>query len=296
MNPDSLELADHGAVVASGQYVHVIWHGTIQGSGQNHVKYRRSTDFGATWSDPRSLGSGSLPSPKLTGSGSNLHLTWNSWLRGPDSVYHCYRRSDDNGETWGDSISLAADPYDPSSTSINIYESTHLAVSGPNAYFVWSSDQDNRSTGYYTDLYLRVSPDEGRTWGPPERITNYQVDTAAGNVATLPWIALSGTGMHIVWDNVWDVVSYDFGSFRNQVKYLQSLDGGESWGEEISLSEQHYGNYPYGYPQIVAAGEDLHTIWRDAEAEGVLHRVNPGGSSSVTQSADDRHGDLLLLR
>ena len=295
MNPDPLEWTDHGAVAASGQYVHVLWSTTPAG-GERLVNYRRSTDHGATWSDQHVLGYGYSAAPAITAAGPVLHLTWNSWARGADSVFHCYRRSEDNGETWGDSTWLAADPFDPSSTSINIYENTHLALSGSDAYFVWSSDQDSRSTGYYTDLYLRVSTDEGKTWGPTRRITNYQDDTASGNVAADPRIAVSGTSLHIVWDNVRDVVSYDFGQFNNEVKYLLSADGGETWGEEVSLSEPQANNYPYGYPQIIAAGDDLHAIWRDAEAAGILHRINPGGSSSVTPPAIDRPaGEWLLL-
>lgn len=297
MNPDPLEWTDHGALSASGPYVHIVWNGTTLGSGEYRVNYRRSTDFGATWSDTRVLGYGLAPNPALTGAGSVLHLTWNSWVNGADSVFHCYRRSEDNGETWGDSTWLAADPYEPSSTSINIYENTHLALSGSNAYFVWSSDQDNRSTGYYTDLYLRASTDKGKTWGPARRITNYQDDTASGNVAADPWLAVTESGLHLVWDNLWDVVSYDFGQFSNQIKHLQSTDGGLTWGEEISLSEPQANNYPYGYPQIIAAGDDLHAIWRDAEAGGVLHRLNPGGSSSVEPSAvDTPPAKWLLLR
>lgn len=294
MNPDPLEWTDHGAVSASGRYVHVVW-SSPPDSGETRVDYRRSTDFGATWSDTRVLGYGFAPNPGLTGAGSVLHLTWNSWVNGADSVFHCYRRSEDNGETWGDSTWLAADPFDPSSTSISIYENTHLALSGSNAYIVWSSDQDNRSTGYYTDIYIRASTDEGKTWGPAERITNYQDDTASGNVAADPWLVVTDNGLHLVWDNLWDVLSYDFGRFNNQVKYLQSSDGGVTWGEEVFLSEPQANNYPYSYPQIIAVGEDLHAIWQDAGAAGVLHRLNPGGSSSVWPSATDPVSDRYLL-
>ncbi len=109
-----------------------------------------------------------------------------------------------------------------------------LAVSGDTVHVVWS---DHRTNGYA--IYYDRSVDKGITWSVAVPIT----DTTGK--ATMPAIAVSGSGIHVVWMDTLLGIRASY--------YKRSLDGGNTWGPNVCLD-----NGTKFWPGIAASGSRLY--------------------------------------
>ncbi|MEO0098161.1 MAG: hypothetical protein ABIK94_01035 [candidate division WOR-3 bacterium] len=177
------EDAEHPSLTASGQYVHVVW------TKDGEIYYKRSTDNGGRWGDTIRLtdAPGLSTYPSITASGSDLYLVWIDHRDGNPEVY--YKRSTDNGVTWGVDIRLT----DNSGNSI----CPSVTISGSCLHLLWSDNPDNNKDIYYkrnpnanliTDIgvFAIVSPsgliDSGTTVTPACTVYNYGRTTAGYSV------------------------------------------------------------------------------------------------------------------
>ena len=93
----------------------------------------------------------------VAASGNFVHVVWYDERDLNKEIY--YKRSADEGVTWGSDIRLT----NQISTSTN----PSIAVSGQIVHVVWFDGRD----GNY-EIYHKRSVDNGVTWGPDTRLTN----------------------------------------------------------------------------------------------------------------------------
>ena len=140
-----------------------------------------------------------------------------------------------------------------------------IIASGSIIHAAW---YDNRDGNY--EIYYKRSSDDGFTWTNDTRLT------ADNSVSQRPSLAVSGSYVHMVWN---DRVS------NEEVYYKQSTNGGLTWGVNIRLT-----NDPNlsTYPVIAASGNLVVTAWsenRDGNYEIYYKRSTDFG---ITWGADTR--------
>jgi hypothetical protein len=123
--PGSSEYPD--IAVGSMGYSHVVWHDLTATSYE--IYYKRSTDWGVTWSTSRRLtwtSTGSLEPVVAVDSSGNPQVFWREYLPGSMEIYH--KRSTDGGATWSTNQRLTWNSGSPNCPSL---------PSAPRAIFIW---------------------------------------------------------------------------------------------------------------------------------------------------------------
>ncbi|NIM77413.1 MAG: hypothetical protein GTO20_01330 [Candidatus Aminicenantes bacterium] len=192
--------------------IHVIW--KDMSDGEWNVYYRRSTDFGETWSDIQILtyGYNSLCCPELAVSGGgNVYVVYSA--SGFDDKFDIFlRRSRDNGVTW-ENVTMISEPgYSSYVPDIAANNYGKVAV-------VWhESIKSNRS-----DIFLSRSHDYGDTWSEPVNVS----DNIGPSDSAVVAVHAEGN-IFTAWKDYrpgqWDI-------FFRCYQY-----GASTWGEIINLS------------------------------------------------------------
>ena len=127
------------SIAASGSLVHIVWYD--HRSGDNEIFYKRSADGGITWGNDTQITNslGASLNPSVAVSGSAVHVVWYDTRDGDLEIY--YRKSDDEGLTWGTDVRLTNAPY-PS-------ENPSIAISGPVVHLAWTDNRDGNAEIYY---------------------------------------------------------------------------------------------------------------------------------------------------
>ncbi|MCI0633044.1 MAG: glycoside hydrolase, partial [Actinobacteria bacterium] len=170
-------------VSASGDDVYVAWTDsrdamTVDRSEEEY--FRHSHDGGATWDDEVRLTSDPANSwaPSLAADGSSVWVTWFDERGGDWEIY--LKQSTDRGATW------SADRRLTHSAGASVRPSLTRRGSALHIVF-WDSRDGNE------EIYWLTSPDRGKTWSGPTRLTR------AGSGSTLPSAAAAKSGVHVVW-------------------------------------------------------------------------------------------------
>lgn len=218
---------------AEGNNLHVTWHDTRDGNYE--IYYKRSTDGGATWGADVRISNDNQYSyrPSIAASGSTIHIVWyDGRIVNNAEIY--YRRSTDNGVTWGPETRL---------TNANLGSSfPSIAVNGNMVHMTWTEYRDVND-----EVYYKRSTDGGTTWGSDVRITNNPQTTNS------PFILVSGSKVWIVYDDV------ELG-FR-EVYIRRSFDDGSSWGSQIKISDTD--NWVSWFSSAAVQDSTLHVVWID---------------------------------
>ena len=162
-----------------------------------------------------------------------VHVVWYDNRDGNYEIY--YKRSPDDGATWGPDARLTDEPSLSSNPSV--------AVAGPEIHVVWEDERDQE-----IEVYHKCSTDGGNTWGP-----DVQVTVVAGPQG-MPSVAVVGGCVHVVW--------VDFSVMGNsEIYFSRSVDGGTTWDTPVQIS-----NAP-GFsasPSIATYGSNVHVAWDDS--------------------------------
>jgi hypothetical protein len=246
---NSIGWSGHPSVSVSGSVVHVVWHDYRDGNYE--IYYKRSTDAGVSWGADTRLTNNTTMSelPTVTASGSIVDVLWQDNRDGNYEIY--YKRSTDAGVSWGADTRLtnnSASSYNPS-----------VAVSGSVVHVIWT---DNRDVSY--EIYYKRSTDAGVTWGADTRLTNNPYASVS------PSVAVSGSVVHVVWDDRRD------GS-NGEIYYKRSTNEGVSWGADTRLTNNTAESW---YPSIAVSGSVVHVIWRDYRDGNfeIYYKRNPTGN------------------
>jgi hypothetical protein len=254
------------SIAAKGRYVHIAW--TEVRNNIANIYYIRSDNSGSSWWSPVGLTDPAIASsnPSISVSGSYVHLVWqdNAYSSPPEIEY---KRSFDNGATWGATVRVTNGP------SNCIYGT--IASSGQNLHVAW---HDDRATN---EIYYIRSTNNGVTWGPEVRLADGSGD---------PSISVSGQIVHVVWEDQGNLALY------RAVYYKRSTDGGVTWGSEQRLNDILYYSE---HPTIISSGSKVHVVWEDRRnsyyAEIYYDRSTNGGvnwSTDTRLSFDSLHSGL----
>jgi hypothetical protein len=219
------------SLAVSGSKIHVVW--VDDTPGNNEIFFRRSSDNGASWAKTKRLTytTGSSFSPTVAVSGSDVHVVWGDTTPGNWEVF--YRRSSNDGATWGKKRRLTKD------TGVSTNPS--IGVSGSDIHVVW---EDNRPGNL--EIYHKRSTDNGATWSKAKRLT---VTAGTSRYAD---IEVSGSFIHVVWR--------DETPGNKEVYYLRSTDNGATWGSTRRLTN-NAGNSER--QAIAVSGSNVHVVWQD---------------------------------
>ncbi|HOW25589.1 MAG TPA: T9SS type A sorting domain-containing protein [Bacteroidales bacterium] len=244
----------HPRIASDGYNVHVAWH--IYDALQDiyGIHYMNSTDGGLHWSEDKWLTPDQTYAynATLAISGSEVHIAWNDASEGTFQIF--YRKSSDNGTTWGPEIQLTYDSF----TSYAAVPS--IAVSGNSVNIVWEDTRDGTF-----GIYFKGSIDGGESWGEDIWITDYDMESR------FPNLALSDSVLHVVWQE-WQWGSNEY----NEIYYDHSTDGGETWIKNTWLNDYSSSSE---HPQIAVSGTVLHVIWADYRDDNyeIYYKRNPTG-------------------
>jgi len=226
MNKVEAEVSGSSEISAtSGSNRFVVWQDETPGNAD--IFFRRSTDNGATWK-PKvnlSINPGSSSSPQIAVSGSNVFVVWRQANADEELVQAdiFFRKSTDNGATWGSKINT-------SMTGSHHSSSPRVAASGSNVYIAWVDDNG---------VFSRRSTDNGATWKPKVNL---------GNSVAPPQIAVSGSNVYVVWTG------------SNDILLRRSTDGGATWKSVENLSNNAGESVS---PQVAVSGSNVYIIWTD---------------------------------
>jgi hypothetical protein len=212
-------LGDSG-IAASGRNVYVAY-------GSDPVYVRRSTDEGATFSEPILLSQDGVmhETDSLTAEASDVFAItfrrtgWRrDWCCGRDVGDLVLHRSTDFGAAWL--------PEVPLTTAGGAFR-VSIAVSLPYVHVVWSDFRGDRWAIYY-----RRSTDSGATWEPEQRLV------APGLEETnRPQIAAFGKAVHMVWMDNRDGNGPCYTlPHCTETYYMRSFDAGASWSAARRLT------------------------------------------------------------
>jgi hypothetical protein len=192
--------------------VHVVFQ-----SGGN-IWYYRSSDNGKTWPHSKKITSTGDPSSAgiVADYKGNVHVVW---MAGPSwSEETFYRRSTDNGNTWGD-ITLLSEDDDTATVKVCIAVSEDTTV-----HVAWHETPNKR------DFWVKYifSPNAGNDWSPEREIAYWDA------ALDYPDIAALGNLVGITWEtgNLPTKGSEGYGAW-----FSGSTNGGSSWSTPKDISD-----------------------------------------------------------
>jgi len=229
-------------------------------TGKNNLYFSSSFDGGRTWIRNLNITDNSTPDPHLpdmeTDDGGNIYLVW-----GDEAIGNTYfSLSMDSGRSWTQPVMI----NDVSSCA---YE-PHLAVDDEGIIYVtWGDARED----FWGDVYFARSADCGSSWTPNVRVN----DTTSGfqAFADIGFYEFTQSSEHIY------ICWQDKRSGRGEVYFSKSLDGGETWGENVRVSDGDWAEYPR----------------MAVDSEGVIHILcsgrRPEGNMSIFYGKSTDTGD-----
>ncbi len=211
-------------VSVSGNTVHVAfetWWGSVP-ILYDHIQYCRSEDGGKTWTTPINISYREEPEsglPDIASYNEHVYVVWRDTRNNAPETW--INISHDGGRTWIGEFNL--------SKIDGCYSSwPHIAVDGSTVVVVWGDDRDHPALGS-NSVYLRVSLDNGTTWGPEIRVTNItDVDDRYDDIPT--WVLVNGSNIYLLFDRGFPDTGY------YETMFTKSSDLGQTWTTPVLLS------------------------------------------------------------
>jgi hypothetical protein len=233
-------------VAVNDTHVHVGWRDD-RINRRDKIFYKRSPDLGHTWqedmliSDPPEEMYESSPDMALTTN--CLHVVWAYYLKPlPEQGHVYYRRSLDNGATWGDIYYLSS--YDMQSRP-------SIATFGDTVYVVFTRTIEHPYEPNEHFTILRKSYDEGATWTEPHVIADYYAECISGVLRA------NEAGLHYVFQHKDDFDDPGNPHRSQEIFYVHSPDRDTTWTDPI----------------IVSHRDSIHSQWASmcVDNEGTVH-------------------------
>ncbi|MFH1050427.1 MAG: exo-alpha-sialidase [bacterium] len=155
---------------------------------------------------------------------------------------------------------------DPAKSYIGGAAQVNIASTGDTVHVVWY-DARNGNWG----IFYKHSTDGGLNWGSDTPLTSHF------GKSRYPTIALNGSIVHVAWGDDRDD--------DDEIYYIRSTDGGNTWEQEKRLTDADGDSYS---PCMAVSGNDIHVTWhdeRDSVWEIYYKRSTDGG---VTWEEDVR--------
>lgn len=190
-------LSYYPSVAASGNNVHIVW--CDERDGNQEIYYRRSVNNGTDWGTATRLTNNDSVSMSscIAVSGDTVHVVW---LENRDDNYEIYyKRSTDNGTTWGTDTRLTNAPGYSTDPTITVF--------GSAVHVAWIDTRDGNE-----EVYYKYSMDNGTGWIPDTRLTNNSSESLAPNIAAF------GEDIHVAWADYRNVNSEIYYKHASEVR------------------------------------------------------------------------------
>ncbi len=246
------------SIAVSGTKVHVVFK-EQELNQPGDIFYRRSANNGSFWETDIRLTNDQFISenPSIAVNGQMVNVVWSDSRDGNYEIY--YKRSLDEGVTWGNDIRLTLDG--------NSSVSPTIAATNSYVYIFWSDDRDGNS-----EIYFKLSTDNGISWSADTRLT---FDSAGSQV---PSVSSMGSVIHIVW--------IDGRDGNNEIYYKRSIDNGLSWSNDESLT---LSSEVKDYQSIALSDSTVHAVWtnnRDNTYSQIVYRRNLSGNPTTIKTVN----------
>jgi hypothetical protein len=182
------------SIATFGNNIYVVFSHTDGDILGNEIFIRTSSDGGNNFDPPLNIpaqnisntaGVGSFD-PEISISGNNIAVVWVERVTN-SNLEIFIRTSSDGGKNFDPPLNIP--PQNISNTTV-ISEQASVYVSGNNIAVVWVE----RVTNSNTEIFIRTSSDGGKTFDPPQNISN------TTDSSTQPEITLSGSNVYVLWE------------------------------------------------------------------------------------------------
>jgi len=199
-------LTDHTAGLAasisisvSGLNVHLAWSDT-RDNDDYEIYYKRSTNGGVSWGEDTRLTNQLRlsESPSIACNSSDIHITWIDLRDSNINAEVYYKRSTDNGNTWGSDTRLTVYAYAANPS---------ILLSGNIVHVIWGVLPSG------SEIHYKRSTNSGNSW----EISTQLSSSFSG--AYYPNIAVTGSKAHVIWHDVRN------GSTNSELYYDFNLSG-----------------------------------------------------------------------
>lgn len=201
----------------------------------NYILHSRSLDEGETWSEPQLLSSESVQwSVPMVGASGEVYVGWVDYST--SSIR--WALSTDAGETFADQQLLRGVTQVQANLNGEIRSYSFPAWEadlghGPNRGRVHLCYMDQSSGD--ADLWYSHSDDMGTSWSEDIRLNSDE--WANGLDQFHPWMSVDDEGaVHVIWYDR----RHDPDNYLIDLYYRCSVDGGESWGPEIRITDSGF--------------------------------------------------------
>jgi hypothetical protein len=240
------------SVAASGSHVYVAWYDytPVTGSGSApEIWMRVSGNNGATFGSAIriSTNTGISGDPSVAASGSYVYVAWNddTPVTGSGSGFEIWMRVSANyGASFGSAIRMSTN------TGWSTFPS--VAAIGSYVYVAWQDDTLVSGSGGFDEIWMRVSANNGASFGSAKRITTNSYMSAGASVAAL------GSYVYVAWEDDTPVS----GSGSNPEIWLRvSANNGASFGSAIRMTTN---TGESSDPSVAASGSYSCVAWSDS--------------------------------
>ena len=222
------------SITTDGTNILVTWHDAS--SGNEEIRFSKSTDGGTTFSVPKNISNNSGESlrPSITTDGTNILVTWYDNSSGHYEIL--FSKSTDGGTTFSVPKNIS-----------NVIEDSNdpiIITDGTNILVIWN---DRPVINY--EIFFSKSTDGGTTFSVPKNISN------TVGLSVDPSITTDGTNILVTWR--------DHSSGNGEILFSKSIDGGATFSAPINISNNSGISVE---PSIATNANYILVTWYDASS------------------------------
>jgi len=184
--------------------------------------------------------------PSVAASGSYVYVAWMDYapVSGSGSAAEVWLRvSSNNGATFSSPIRISYNTYESQCPSV--------AASGTYVYVAWHDFTPVSGSGSEPEIWLRVSSNNGASFGSPIRISTNAYYSG------YPSVSASGSYVYVAW---MDSTPVSGSGSQPEIWIRVSSNNGGSFGSPIRISTNAYES---SYPSVSASGTYVYVAWQD---------------------------------
>jgi hypothetical protein len=247
--------SQHPQAAANESYVYVAWQDNtpVTGSGTAYEVWMRvSTNGGFSFGSPIriSTNTGNSVNPSVALVGSYVYVAWqdDTPVSGSGTKSEIWMRvSSNNGHSFGSAIRISTNTGDSVNPSI--------AALGSYVYVAWQDDTPVSGSGTKSEIWMRISSNNGASFGPAIRIS-----TNTGQSGN-PSVAVVGSYVYVAWQ---DDTPVSGSGTKSEIWMRISSNNGAGFGSAIRITRNTGDSVN---PSVAALGSlfesPVYVAWQD---------------------------------